>query len=354
MGFPWALFNATHLHAHIHKGVYVFAYIEAHKFRTSWKFIGEVFIFHPRWESNVENFWDDVEFEAKLNEGVILHKKPHIGYRIFLGVCGILFFLAGWVMWNIALPAEGESGAVDTNSQTLLFFTGLFVQFILGPYFAFVSVSQKGRLSPLIPKELRQYNALKHAITNKKIHDLYWAALSDPTHEYHNEIIRYKWMDKLRWKHYPADFFGYQKFTKESGEETLGRLVPKSSDAYRNSNFTLDENSQPVFDGPKHPLGRVTLPMILLLLSISSLTQLPLIASMAIASNDMTLMMEALRMIPILFVGLFVLWRNTALLDAFRRESKPEDLSLEALEQRLNLLREKYVAVREHEDGRES
>ena len=101
-------------------------------------------------------------------------------------------------------------------------------------------------------------------------------------------------------------------------------------------------------------MGRVTLPMILLLLSISSLTQLPLIASMAIASNDMTLMMEALRMIPILFVGLFVLWRNTALLDAFRRESKPEDLSLEALEQRLNLLREKYVAVREHEDGRES
>ena len=55
----------------------------------------------------------------------------------------------------------------------------------------------------------------------------------------------------------PSDFFGYQIYTKESGEEVQGPLVPKSSAEYRNSNFTMDENGDPVFLGPTHPLKRI-------------------------------------------------------------------------------------------------
>ena len=79
----------------------------------------------------------------------------------------------------------------------------------------------------LIPKEMREYNRLIAALAGKEIHDHYWTVLNDPEHEHHKEIIRYKWMDKVRWKHRPNDFFGYVKYTKESGEETKGSILPK-------------------------------------------------------------------------------------------------------------------------------
>ena len=99
-------------------------------------------------------WYQDDNLENKLIEAIRVKDKPSTGtgYRLFLFVCGILFFFAGWILWNIGLPAEGESGAVGMNLKTLFFFTGIFVQLGLGPYFAFISISNSGRLSPLVPK----------------------------------------------------------------------------------------------------------------------------------------------------------------------------------------------------------
>ena len=89
--------------------------------------------------------------------------------------------------------------------------------------------------------------------------------------------------------------------------------------------------------------------MLLFLLSVPSF--LPsLIVSLiyAVVSNDSTQLMISLRFSPVVvLLGLFVVWRNTDLLDAFRREQKYEDLSVEALEERMNILRETYVEIRE-------
>ena len=146
-------------------------------------------------------WYNDDKFENELIEAIRAKDKPSTGavYRIFLFISGILFFFAGWISWNIGLPAEGESGAVGMNLKTFLFFMGIFVQFIIAPYFAFVSISNSGRLSPSMPKAQFEYFRLKGAISDWEVHDHYWAALRDPDHEHHKEIIRYKWMDKVRW-----------------------------------------------------------------------------------------------------------------------------------------------------------
>ena len=133
-------------------------------------------------------WYQDDNLENKLIEAIRVKDKPSTGtvYRLFLFVCGILFFFAGWILWNIGLPAEGESGAVGMNLKTLFFFTGIFVQLAIGPYFAFVSISNSGRLSPLVPKALVEYFRLKKAIYDREVYDHYWAALRDPDHEHHN------------------------------------------------------------------------------------------------------------------------------------------------------------------------
>jgi hypothetical protein len=264
------------------------------------------------------------------------------GYRLFLFVCGILFFFAGWILWNIGLPAEGESGAVGMNLKTLFFFAGIFVQLALGPYFAFISISNSGRLSPLVPKAQLEYFRLKGAIYDREVYDHYWAALRDPDHEHHNEIIRYKWMDKVRWKHHPSDFFGYQIFTKMSGEEIRGGpVVPKSSDEYRNSNFTLDENGDPVFQGPTHPLKRVlTLPMFLFIFGLVSFPISVINAIISTTNNGWEILFDiSIGFLVQFLLGLYLIRRNTDLINA------DADVDLEDLEERLRLLCERYVTI---------
>ena len=296
----------------------------------------------------VEPFWEDPEFESKVKEGVISEKKSRVKYRIFLGICGILLFLAGWITWNIGLPAEGESGALGMNWKTFLFFSGIFVQFIISPYFAWSAIST-GRLSMLIPKEMREYNRLSAALAGKEIHDHYWTVLNDPEHEHHKEIIRYKWMDKVRWKHRPNDFFGYVKYTKESGEETKGPILPKSYDLYWQSNFTEGKDGEIYFDKPKHPLKYVfTLSMILFLLSVLGITTNFIVM---VVTMDWGMMNDLLKMTsPSLLLGSYIIWRNTDLWDIFfRREQKYENMSVPALEERLDLMRKKYVVIRDYE-----
>jgi len=288
-------------------------------------------------------WYHDAKFENKLIEAIRAKDKPSTGtvYRISLFVCGILFFFAGWITWNIGLPAEGESGTVGTNLKTFLFFIGLFVQFIIGPYFAFVSISNSGRLSPLVPKAIIEYFRLKGAISDKDISDHYWAALRDPDHVHHNEIIRYKWMDKVRWKHHPSDFFGYVKLTKESGETSNGLLVPKSSAAYRNSNFTLDEDGEPVFHGPTHPLKRIlTLPMFLFIFGLVSFPISVINAIISITNNGWEILFEiSIGFLMSILLGLYLIRRNTDLINA------DADVRLEDLEERLRLLSERYVTI---------
>ena len=288
-------------------------------------------------------------FENKLIEAIRAKDKPSTGtvYRISLFVCGILFFFAGWILWNLGLPAEGESGSVGTNLKTLFFFSGIFVQFIIGPYFAFISISNSGRLSLSMPKAQVEYFRLKGAIADRQVYDHYWEALRDPEHEHHNEIIRYKWMDKVRWKHHPSDFFGYQFFTKESGEQTQGPIVPKSSDEYRNSNFTLDENGDPVFMGPTHPLKRIlTLPMFLFIFGLVSFPISVINAIISTINNDWEFLLNmSIGFLWLILLGYYLIRRNTDLINA------DADVSLEDLEERLRLLSERYVTIPQSVEG---
>ena len=290
-------------------------------------------------------WYQDDNLENKLIEAILVRDKPSTGtvYRLFLFVCGILFFFAGWILWNIGLPAEGESGAVGMNLKTLFFFTGIFVQLAIGPYFAFVSISNSGRLSPLVPKAITEYFRLKKAIYDREVYDHYWAALRDPDHEHHNEIIRYKWMDKVRWKHHPSDFFGYQIFTKESGEEPKGPIVPKSSAEYRNSNFTLDENGDPLFQGPTHPLKRIlTLPMFLFIFQLLTFPIVVINAIISITNNDWEILFQiSIGFLLMILLGNYLIRRNTDLINA----DADADVVVEDLEERLRLLYERYVTI---------
>lgn len=290
-------------------------------------------------------WYHDAKFENKLIEAIRAKDKASTGavYRIFLFVCGILLFLVGWIMWNIGLPAEGESGNIGMNLKTFLFFIGIFVQFIIAPFFAFISISNSGRLSPFVPKAQLEYFRLKKAISDRGVYDHYWAALTDPDHEHHNEIIRYKWMDKVRWKHHPSDFFGYQIFTKESGEQTQGPLVPKSSAEYRNSNFTLDGNGEPVFQGPTHPLKRIlTLPMFLFINLLLSFPIAVIRFITSIANNDWEILFQfSISFLLLIFLGRYLISRNTDLINA----DSDADVSLESLEERLRFLSERYVTI---------
>ena len=75
--------------------------------------------------------------------------------------------------------SKGESGTVGMNLKTFLFFAGIFVQLALNPYFAFISISNSGRLT--IPKAQLEYFRLKAAILDWEVHNHYWTALRDPT-----------------------------------------------------------------------------------------------------------------------------------------------------------------------------
>ncbi len=297
----------------------------------------------PSWWKS--RWYHDPKIEDEVIRAIRAKDRPSTGavYRVFLFVCGILFFFAGWILWNIALPAEGESGTVGMNLKTFLFFAGIFVQLALGPYFAFISISNSGRLSRSMPKAQLEYFRLKGAILDWEVHNHYWTALRDPDHEHHNEIIRYKWMDKVRWKHHPSDFFGYQIFTKESGEEVRGPLVPKSSDAYRNSNFTLDGDGEPLFEGPTHPLRRVvTLPFFLFFFSLITLPISVINTIISISNKDWEILFEASISISLfIFLCYYLIRRNTDLINA----DDDVDVSLDDLEERLRLLCERYATM---------
>ena len=292
-------------------------------------------------------WYQDGKLENKLIEAIRVKDRPSTGtgYRLFLFVCGILFFFAGWIIWNLGLPGEGESGAVGMNLKTLFFFTGIFVQLALGPYFAFVSISNSGRLSPLVPKAIVEYFRLKNAISDRAVYDHYWAALRDPDHEHHNEIIRYKWMDKVRWKHHPSDFFGYQIFTKLSGEETQGPIVAKTSPEYINSNKIFDENGHVTgIKNPfNHPLRRViTLPMFLFISQLLTFPIAVIHSFITVTNNDWEILLNiSLGFLVLILLGRYLIRRNTDLFNA----DADADAGLEDLEERLRLLYERYVTI---------
>tara|TARA_B100001109_G_C18820891_1_gene454448 strand:- start:848 stop:1315 length:468 start_codon:yes stop_codon:yes gene_type:complete len=148
-------------------------------------------------------------------------------------------------------------------------------------------------------------------------------------------------MDKVRWKHYPSDFFGYQIFTKESGEEVRGPLVPKSSDAYRNSNFTLDGDGEPLFEGPTHPLKRIlTLPMFLFIFWLMTFPINVINALISTTNNYWeTLFQMSIGLLVLILLGLHLIRRNIDLINA------DANVSLEDLEERLRLLSERYVTM---------
>ena len=325
----------------------------------------------------METFWEDESFESKLKEGVLFQKRFKILYRILLVVSGILLFFVGWIMWNIPLESEdGTSSSLFVNMNEAagfdlawpLFFGGLFIQLIIAPWFAISGLSETGRLSMLVPKEIREYRELKRVIEfrnshgarnpGKEVEELYWEALMDENHRYHNDIIRYKWMDKVKWKHRPDDFFGHVRYTKETGEFSLESVVPKTSVAYRNSNATFDENHNVngVANPAKHPLRRIiSFPLILFFMTaLSSFLEVSVLAQSGV-SNLLKAENLTFFVLPCFFAWFF-LKRNTDLLPSRKRKRKQKtnDLSDDALRERLELLRTKYVSVHEHEERQEA
>lgn len=311
----------------------------------------------------MEKFWEDDDFESKLKEGILSKKRFKILYRILLFASGTLFFLVGWLTWNIPLESEdGTHNSLFVKMNEIvgydlgwpLFLSGLFMQFIIAPWFVFSSISNTGRLSLLVPKEIREYLALKSEIkgknARKEIENLYWEALNDPSHRYHKEIIRYKWMDKIRWKHRPEDFFGHAKYTKETGGVTLGPVVPKTSDAYRNSNVTFDENDNVngIANPAIHPLRRIiSFTLIIFLITSTELVNRFMIG--LISLDFSSFIATSPFIFPVAYwTGRRYIKQNTDLLANL--EKKPEELSVEAIEERLNILRDKYVSIREHEE----
>ena len=320
----------------------------------------------------MEAFWEEDDFESKLKEGVLLQKKFKMFYRIMLVVVGILSFFLGLIMWNIPLELpDGTPRSLYVNMNEaagfdlgwLLFLGGLFIQLFIAPWFAFSGLSKTGRLSMLVPKEIREYRDLKRQMEfrnshggrnlGKEIEDLYWEALMDENHRYHNDIIRYKWMDKVKWKHRPDDFFGHVQLTKETGGSSSGEAVPKTSDAYRNSNVRFDEHNNPngINNPAKHPLRRLLPPLFLFFMtSVSSLMNLLVILQSGEpnALNGGAFILVALPG----FFAWFIVKRNTDLLPSRRRkqDQNASDLSDDALRENLDLLRSKYVSVREHEE----
>ena len=124
----------------------------------------------------MEAFWEDEDFETKLKEGILAQKKFKILYRFFLVVSGILLFLVGWITWNIPLKSEdGTHNSLFVRMNEVvgydlawpLFLSGLFMQLFVAPWFVFSSISKTGRLSLLVPKEVREYLALKGEIKGK-------------------------------------------------------------------------------------------------------------------------------------------------------------------------------------------
>ncbi len=300
----------------------------------------------------MEPYWEDLELEAKLIDALISQSKPGRMYRIFLGVSGTLLFITGLLIWNIPLNSPDDprllgslNAAIGAEWDWFLFSLGLFLNLIVGPYFAFISLSQRGRLIPLHPKEVREYYGLKNSIKNKEIHDHYWAALKDPTHEHHNDVIRYKWMDKIQWKHRPNDFFGRMIYTELSGEELEGPIVPKTSPEYLNTNVIYDENNNPIgTDSPfTHPTRYLfTIPNLLAAISLASL---PYLSTLAILSGDLYAFLDVFKQLAtaIVFGAVYTLWRNTHLFDSVLGKENYELMSVEVLEGRLILLQKKYV-----------
>ena len=118
-------------------------------------------------------------------------------------------------------------------------------------------------------------------------------------------------------------------------------VVPKSAAEYRNSNFTLDENGDPVFRGPTHPLKRIlTLPMFLFIFGLVSFPISVIYAIISTTNNDWEILYEiSIGFLMQMLLGLYLIRRNTDLINA------DAEVDLEDLEERLRLLYERYVTI---------
>ena len=126
---------------------------------------------------------------------------------------------------------------------------------------------------------------------------------------------------KIRWKHHPHDFFGREKLTKMSGEEIEGRIVPKTSAEYINTNVVFDENDNPIATASPftHPTRYLfTIPSLLLAISLFSFRKL--IGQVCIVRRFYggIGIMEITCTSDSTFDCLFI-WRNTDLFDDYRK-----------------------------------
>ena len=94
-------------------------------------------------------------------------------------------------------------------------------------------------------KEEARVNS-RRRIESKKARDFevtkfYWNVWDDPSHEYHQIVWRPTIMKKMMIKHHPEKIFGHMRNTSEDGNHTYGKIVPKNSMKYLQSNGLLVE-----------------------------------------------------------------------------------------------------------------
>ena len=200
------------------------------------------------------------------------------------------------------------NAAIGSEWEWALFAGGLFINLILGPYFAFISISKNAKLSLLIPKNY-EYNALKIRLTQRLRTTI--GSTKDPTHE-HIMLLSDTNDDKIRWKHRPHDFFLEERIHEMSGEEIDGQIVPKTSAEYINTNVVFDENDNPVPASPfTHPTRYLfTIPSLLLAISLFSF---PALLVKSASSGDFTEALELWKLLApqTLLLAAYFIWRNT-------------------------------------------
>ena len=189
-------------------------------------------------------------------------------------------------------------------------------------------------------KEEARVNS-RRRIESKKARDFevtkfYWNVWDDPSHEYHQIVWRPTIMKKMMFKHHPEKIFGHMRNTREDGNHTYGKIVPKNSTEYLQSNGLLvekmnDRTNETEWvkqkNGPDiNLLSKPVLIVLLILMLVSTvagmLMEIMLVIAEPESAGDVSLLYGSVHLILMIVL---ILWLTTDLLSRKKPQIRPED-----------------------------
>ena len=181
----------------------------------------------------------------------------------------------------------------------------------------------------------------RRRIESRKERDLevtkfYWNVWDDPSHEYHQVVWRPTIMKKMMFKHHPEKIFGHMRNTSEDGDHTYGKIVPKNSTEYLQSNGLLVEKINGVTketewvkqkSGPDiNLISKPVLVVLLILMLVSSVVGLLMEIMLVIAKPDSAFDVSLLYgIVQTTLMFVLILWLTTDLLSRRKPQIRPED-----------------------------